>query len=158
MGKNEFLHIIAAIIILTAVASFNFIIKKDLETVPKIFLFAVILICVHVISKKLIAYSLDSSVKHSLWSIQRYGYRTVWYFKKPIPAGIILPIFLTIYSIGYLKPMTLLTYQTNALKARAAKRFGYYSFTEITEWHNAIIGAGSILCVLILSFLSYFPG
>ena len=127
MAEKEFLSILAAIIILTAVASFNFILKLDFNMIAIIFLFSVIIIGIHVASKKIVAYSLDSGVEHSLWNIQRFGYRTLWYSKQPIPAGIIIPIFVTIFSLGFVKPMTLLIYETNALKARAAKRFGYYS-------------------------------
>ena len=52
--------------------------------------------------------------------------------------------------------MTILTYNTTALKRRAAKRFGYYSFAEMTDWHNALIGAAGIIVMLLLSFVSYW--
>jgi Zn-dependent protease len=44
------------------------------------------------------------------------------------------------------------------MKVRAAKRFGFYSYSELTDFHNALIGAGGIIALLILSFISYFPG
>ena len=54
--------------------------------------------------------------------------------------------------------MTFLTYETRALKHRAAKRFGYYSFTEVTDWDNGLIGATGIIALLVLSIVGYIMG
>lgn len=156
MATKEFFHILAGVIILTAVSSFTFILRKEFYMPGAIFIFSVIIIGIHVISKKLMAYSLDANAEHSIWSVSRYGFKPTNYFKKNVPAGIIAPIFFTIISLGLIKPLAILTYETQALKVRASKRFGFYSYTEMTDWHNGLIGAVGIASVLLISFISYF--
>ena len=80
---------------------------------------------------------------------------------KSIFAGVLIPIFVAIVSLGTIKLMTVLTYETRALKRRAAKRFGPYSFTEMTDFHNALVGAAGIIACLAITFITYwlpFPG
>jgi len=156
MRKSEVFNILAAIIILTAVFGFSFIIIGDLSALAKVLLFSAIIILVAVFSKKLVAYMLDSDVEHELWKVYRYGWAKSWHFDKPVSAGIILPLILTLFSWGLLKFSAILTYETRALKARAAKRFGLYSYTEMTDWHNGIIGASGIVALLLLTVISYF--
>ncbi len=152
------LNIIAAIIILTVVASFKFILNADWNQVAFTLGFATIIIFVTVGAKKLMAFWLDADVEHEIWQFSRYGLRNHWHFKKEIPGGIIFPLFLSLFSLGYLKFTALLTFETKASKYRAAKRFGFYSFTEMTDWHNALIGGAGIVSLLIISILAYFPG
>jgi len=158
MNQREFSHVIAAIIIFTVISSFPSLIKKDYGSIPLYFLFSAIIISIAIVSKKIIAYSLDANVKHQIWAAKRFGYRPHWHLKNDIPAGIIFPLVLSVFSIGFLKFPALLTYETSALKHRAAKRFGYYSFTEMTEWHNALIGAAGIVSALAISVVSYLIG
>lgn len=154
----EFKHILAAIVTLTIVISFSFALQGHWNLVAQSLLFAVIIIVVHVFSKKFVASLLDADVTHEIWSFSRYWFRPQDYFKKKIPSGIILPLFFTIFTLGKLKVMTFLTYETRALKVRAAKRFGFYSYTEMTDWHNGLIGIFGIISILTLSFLSYLLG
>lgn len=155
---KEVNHTIAAILILTAVIGLSFVINSQWLSVLWAFIFAAIIIFVHVFAKKLTAHLLDADVEHSLWSFARFGLKPHQKLETQIPAGIIFPLALTLFTLGKFKLMTLLTYEARALKVRAAKRFGFYSYTELTEWHNALIGAGGIIALLILSFISYFPG
>ena len=101
---------------------------------------------------------LDSSVEHRLWYVYRTGFRPKQHFKREMPFGLIVPLVLAALSVGVLKVMTILTYETRALKHRAAKRHGFYSYTEMTDWHNGLIGAAGIVALLLVSFLAYFPG
>ena len=156
MKHEELPHIITAIIVLFIVISFEPILSLDTNSILNGLLFSIIIIAVSIYSKKLIASYLDSDVEHRIWSFSRFGLRPHQRFKKEIPAGIILPLFFSILSLGFLKFMAVLTYETRALKRRAAKRHGFYSFTEMTEWHNAIVGAAGIAAVLLLSLIAYF--
>jgi len=156
MKYTEFNNILIAIIILTAVGGFELAINSSWDLVAWTFIFSAIIILVTVFSRKLIAYLLDSGVEHEVWSVYRYGWKPGWHFDKPVPAGIIIPLFFSLFSLGILKVTNILTYETRALKYRAAKRFGFYSFTEMTDWHNGIIGAAGIIGALILSILAYF--
>jgi len=152
------MHILIAIIIFILVAAFRPVYQQDynlaLQTIP----YAIIIILVAVFSKRIIAYALDAGIEHELWYAQRFGFRPHFKLKKPIPAAIIFPIFFSIITLGVFKLLTFLTYETKALKHRAAKRFGFYSFKEMTDWHIAWIGAISNIALIILAIISYIIG
>lgn len=156
MELREFWNVLAAIIVFAAIAGFGFAIVGNWNLVALSFLFSIIIIFVSVFSKKLMAYLLDSAVEHEIWHFQRFGFYPRAKFDKALPMGIIFPLFLSIFSLGILKAPTLLTYESRARKARASRRFGYYSFAEMTDWHNGIIGAAGIVGVLALSIITYF--
>ena len=153
---REISHIILAIITLAIVIGFSSILILDYELIAQAFLFAFVIILVSVYSKKFVAHLFDADVEHEIWKVKRYGYKPHWHLKKGLAAGIILPLLLAVVTLGVFKFMALLTYETRALKRRAARRFGFYSFTEMTEWHNALIGAAGILGILLLSIVAYF--
>lgn len=156
MELKENLNILAAFIVLTIVASFKFILNSEWNEVGVTAIFSVIILLFAIGSKKLMAYLLDTNVEHEVWKFSRYGWKPHWHLKKDIPAGIIFPLFLTLFSLGFLKFLSVLTYETTASKYRAAKRHGFYSFTEMTDWHNGLIGAAGIISVLALAIIGYF--
>ena len=155
MERREFAHILAGVLVLFVVSSLFFVIKGNLGVVFWVFIFSFIIIGVHVFSKKIVAYLLDSNVEHRIWHVYQYGLRPKDHFKEEVPFGLIAPLFLSVLSAGILKFTGVLTYESRALKHRAAKRFGFYSFTEVTDWHNGLIGSCGIIAVLILSVLGY---
>src|SRR5438552_1686681 len=116
MKTSEFVGIIIAIIILTATFGFGFALSSDWQQIPSVLLFSAIIILVAVFSKKLIAYMLDSGVEHEVWKVYRYGWKPGWHFNKPVAAGIVLPLFLSLFSLGAVKFAAVLTYETRALK------------------------------------------
>ena len=156
MKEDEVIQIILAIIALGVVAGFGAIIELQLMTFIKIVIFAAIVMGVNIAAKKFMASHLDADVEHEVWRVQRYGLRPGQYLVKSIPAGIIFPIFISAITLGAINLMTILTYETRALKRRAARRFGPFSFTEMTDYHNALVGAAGIACVLFIAFLSYW--
>lgn len=157
--QSEFNHILAAIIILAVITSFTAILSLDALAIVKALIFSIVIIFINITAKKLTAYSLDSNVTHEIWQWQRFGFKPHQHLKKPIPAGIIFPLFLSIFSLGIIKFAGILTYESRALKQRAARRFGYYSWTEMTDWHNTLIGASGIASLLLLALITYFiPG
>ncbi len=156
MKNYEFPHIIIAIVTLTIVAGFSFIIKAQWNNLASAFAFSTIIIFISVMMKKLTANFLDANAEHELWQMQNFGFTKEFQLKKPIPVGIIFPLILSLFSLGLIKFPAILTYEAKALKYRASKRFGFYSFKEMTDWHHAIIGAASILTILLLALISYF--
>lgn len=156
MESRELSHIIAAILVLTTVTGFAYAVKADWLSLSQAFLFSVIIISVSIAAKKITAYLLDSDVEHEIWTWSRYGFKPKQHLEKEIPAGVIFPLLFTLLSAGALKVMSILTYETRATQYRAAKRFGFYSYTEMTDWHNALIGAGGIIAMLLVSLVSYF--
>jgi len=155
MKQREISHIIAAILVLTVVVGFSFALKQEYFKIIQAFLFSAIIILVSVFSKKLMANSLDADVEHEIWQWQRYGLKHFQKMKRKLPIGIFLPILATLFSIGIVKLTAILTYETRALKRRAAKRFGFYSYKEMTDWHNGLIGATGIVSILALAIIAY---
>jgi hypothetical protein len=159
MKESEILQIITAIITLTIIIGFTSIINLNFSFLGLSILFSLIIIIGSILGKKLMASKLDADIEHQIWRFQRYGVAPKSHLKKSIPAGIIFPLFLTIISLGTLKLMTLLTFRTKAMKRRSARRHGQFSYTEITDFHNALVGSAGIIIVLFISLISYFiPG
>ena len=159
MKEKEITQITIAILVLGFVSGFMELIRGDYKTFSIIVVFGAIIIAANIISKKLMASHLDADVKHEIWQMQRFGFKPHHYLKKSIMAGGIIPLFVTIITLGGIKLMSILTYETRALKRRAAKRFGPYSFTEMTDYHNALVGAVGIVSSLLITFITYWlPG
>ncbi|MBM3232266.1 hypothetical protein FJZ21_02725 [Candidatus Pacearchaeota archaeon] len=159
MKNKEINEIIIAIITLGFVSGFIELTQGDLESFGYIVLFGAIIIGINILSKKITASRLDADVQHEVWKMQRFWFNPSDKFNKGIYAGIIIPVFVAIISLGTVRLMTVLTYETRALKRRAAKRFGPYSFTEMTDFHNALVGAAGIISALAITFVTYWiPG
>lgn len=155
MKSEEFAHVLGAVLLLFVVSAFAFVLAGEAFSVLQVFVFSFVVILVVVFVRKGAAYTMDASVTHKIWMLSRFGYRPKEHFKKPQPLGIYLPLILSICSLGFVKIMTFLTYETSALKHRAAKRFGFYSYTEMTDSHNGLIGASSIFALLVLAVAAY---
>ncbi len=155
MELKEFAQILAGVLIFTVVGSFSYLVLQNWGALPKVFLFSAIIIFLAVFAKKLAAYLLDCDVEHEVWKFSRYGIKQSHYLKKEIPAGIIFPLILTLFSWGIVKFGAILSYEARALKKRAAKRFGPFSFSELTEWHNGLIGAAGMVVLFLLAIVSY---
>ena len=165
MRKDEWAQILAGVLILFVVIVFGFVLEGNWFGVLKGFVFAFLIIGVHVFSKKWAAGLLDCDVEHKIWGFYRYGFKAHHHFKKEIPAGVIVPLFMLFFSVIFLWPagilikfMGILTYEARALKSRAARRFGPYSYTELTEWHNGLIGIVGIVGLMFLAVIAYFIG
>ncbi len=145
--------------IITVIILFAFIISflQGLEVFLSALITATIIIAVNVISKKLIAYRLDSKIEQKIWQWQRWGFYERSKLKKPIPAGIIFPFILIwiSYPLGFLKMLTFLQFDVSPLPSRAAKKHSLYRYTEMTEWHIASIAGFGIFCVLVLAAVAY---
>ncbi len=156
MKPAEIGNIFIAIILLTIVSGLAFVINSQWEDLSLAFAFSAIIIFIAVLSKKLTAYLLDADVEHEIWEITRLGLKKSDHFKKPFPAGILLPLIISIITLGTIKFSAFLTFEARALKYRASKRFGFYSYTEMTDWHNALIGASSAIALFLVAIIAYF--
>ena len=155
MKNEELWNIAAGILILFVVISLGFVFAGEFSMLGETIVFSVVVVGVSVLMKKWAASILDCDVEHRIWNFYRFGFIEHWHFKKERPFGIFAPLFLSVISLGWIKFMGILTYETRALKRRAAKRWGPYSYTEMTDWHNSLIGAAGILGSLILMIVSY---
>jgi|SRR3989338_10483323 len=159
MEGREFGHVLAAMLMMFVVSVFGFVlVRGDVSSISQVFVFSVVVVGVPVFVKKAVAYLLDSSVEHEIWMVKKFGFSKKSTFKKGIPFGVLVPLVFSVASLGLVKVMTFLTYETSALKQRAAKRFGHYSYTSMTDWHNGLIGVSGVISLLVLSVVGYLPG
>ncbi|MBI3623992.1 hypothetical protein HY212_07990 [Candidatus Pacearchaeota archaeon] len=149
---------LVSIIIICIILAFAATLAKDM----KIFIYALfsilLVILINVIAKKITAYNLDSEIEVKFWEVNRYGFKPSSYFKKPVPAGLVLPVLVSVFSLGNLYWMACLTFDVKAKVYRAAKRFGLYAFSEMTERHIGIIAASGIIANLIFAVIGYLAG
>ncbi len=158
MEAKEIAHILTAVLLMFAVSVFSFVFKGNFSRMLEVLVFSCIVVIIPVLFKKGSAYLLDSNVEHSLWGVYFYGYKPGKHFKEEKPFGILIPLALTVVTLGFFKTMTFLTYETRALKHRVAKRFGYYSYSEMTDWHNALIGSAGVISLFLIVIVSYILG
>ncbi len=157
MNKEESIEVATAILLLFFVASLMFIKEKNFSMLRQIFIFSFVIILAQVLVKKVVAYLFDSNVEHRIWRVY-YGPQDKKHIKKEIPIGIIVPLVFSLFSLGFLKIMAFLTYETRALKHKASKKSGLYTFVELTDWQNGLIGAAGIIIVFLISATSYLLG
>ena len=137
-------------IILAFALSFPEPIKALYILVPMFFV-----IITNILAKKVSSFYLDSEIEINLWEVKRYGFKPNKYLKRPFPAGAFLPIITSVLSFGYFVWLTGLVFDVKAKIYRAAKRFGLYSFSEMTEYHIGLIAAAGIFTNLFLAVIGY---
>lgn len=117
-----------------------------------------IIFFVYVVTQKLTAYYHEAVTETKVWNIQRHGFPEKAYSKSPIPIGLIIAVILPLLTMGRGKWLALTQTEIVARKARVARRHGFYSFPELTEWHIGSIAASGIIALFGLSVLSYIFG
>ncbi len=159
INKREVLIIALILIILTLSLnlSLNFV---GWKTILYTFLAVSVIVLVNIFVKKLIAYRLDSEIEMKIWEIGKFGFTRDKHSKKPVPIGAILPlisrvIFLPLNSFIW---MASLVFDVKPRIYRGAKRFGLYTFSEVTEYHLGLIAASGIIINLIMAIAGYFLG
>lgn len=149
---------ITAILVSTLVLAFLVTLAKEFEMFLGILLAVFLVLFINVASKKIMAFYLESEIEIKFWEMQRFGWPKHHHFKKPFPAGLIIPFITTVFSIGYFTWLASLAFEVKPKIYRAAKRHGLYSFSEMTEIHIAMIAAAGIIGNLAFAILGYFLG
>ncbi|MFH1607563.1 MAG: hypothetical protein ABIA78_00335 [archaeon] len=151
LSKKEASIILAVILVLTFAIS----LIKSLE----IFLYTLasvsLIIIINIVAKKVASFYLDSEIDIKLWEISRYGWTAGQHFKRPVPAGVLFPIIFTVFSRGYFTWMAPLVFDVKPKVYRAAKRYGLYKFSEMTEYHIGLIAAAGIFANLFFALIGY---
>ena len=151
---------ISIIILVSVILAFALSLTSGLNLTVFLYLLLslFLIIILNVSAKKVAAYYLESEIDVRLWEIERYGFKPRQYFKRPIPAGVFFPLILIILSFGYVKWLACLVFEVKPKIYRAAKRHGLYSFTEITEYHMALIASAGIIVNLVFAIVGYLIG
>lgn len=148
------------IIISTIIIGFLVSLGKGIEAILWSSFSIFIILLINSLAKKIAAFSLDSEIDIDLWEIQRYGFQPHKYFKKPFPAGILFPIIskIILFPFQNFVWMASLVFDSKPLVYRSAKRFGLYTFSEMTEYHTGLIAAAGITANLIFTIIAYLIG
>jgi len=155
---KEAAHLVIVAILFAFVIGIESIVSKDLAAFLVYLLIAFIIIFVSVFAKKLFAYSREIEIEQKILHWRRWGWYERSYFKKSLPAGLILPfvlVWITYPYYGFIKMLTFLQFDPQPTTARAAKRHGLYRYSELTEWHIAAIAGIGIFASLVLSVFAY---
>jgi hypothetical protein len=158
---KEILTIFSVILILTFSINLFKDIFKEFNLYLTIFLSLSIIIILNVLIKKFVAYLLDSELEMKLWESKKRKLRKKWKEKTvSFPLGIIIPVLsrFLFFAFGNFIWMASLIFEVKPRIYRSAKRYGLYSFSEMSEYHMAIIAALGILMNLFVSLLFYLFG
>jgi len=153
--KKEIVWIIIAILIMGFMISFSLSPTYSL----KILLISAIIILTSTITKKIAGEFFSIKVEHKVLEFQRWGYYRRSHFNKPIPLGLILPFFISIISLGIIKPFWLLQFNSeNIMKKRIqrARGEGYYRRTEINESDLGFTAAWGFWALILLAIIGSF--
>jgi hypothetical protein len=130
---------------------------NSLLEISKFFIYFIIILLVNLIAKKFFAFNLETDVNLNIWSINHYGLTKRDHFNKPLPM-IWLPIITSLISVGRFVWMPLIEFDVAPRPERVSRRHGLYRFTEVTEWHIALIATAGIFANLIIAVIAYFAG
>ncbi|MBC8435100.1 hypothetical protein H8D91_01215 [archaeon] len=143
---KEILTIILAALVLAIVVSF-----PNMKNLPYPFYSFLIIISLAGLLKKTYAYYLEADTKIKFWSMYQYGFKRKSHFKRPVPMVwvplILAPIHLWWFGI--------LETEIVARTERVSKRHGLYRFSEMTDWHIALINSLGIITTLFLAIIGY---
>jgi hypothetical protein len=155
-NKKEIATILAISIIIAF--SISLIESWNLFLYSLLAVFSVILI--NILAKKVSSYYFDSDVEIRIWEIERYGFKPKRVLKKPFPAGAFLPLISKIFffSLSNFVWMASLVFDVKPKIYRAVKRHGLYSFSEMTEAHEAWIAVAGIITNLVFAAIGYLVG
>lgn len=145
--KKEITWIIISILILGFIIGFSLKPSYSLY----VFLISFLIISANVIVKKFASKYFYVDIKYKIWEIQRYWWYKNAHFKKPVPAGLIIPFFLSFLSLGMIKMMTLLQFDGKPSKKRVMKKRGMHRRYEINESDLAFISAWGFWALILLA-------
>lgn len=115
-------------------------------------------IMINVLAKKIAGHILDTDVEIKMWEWKRFGYKHHQKFTGMIPFGIIIPLIVKFVSVGLINWMACLTFEVEGKSYKAAKRYGLYSFSEVTEKEMGWIASTGIWANLIIALAAYLLG
>ena len=149
-NKKEALLVLLVTVVLAFSLSFPNPTKTLVFLIPIFFI-----ILINISAKKILSFYLDSEIEIELWEVKRYGFKPKRHLKRAFPAGIFLPIITAVFSFGYFTWFNGLVFDVKAKVYRAARRFGLYTFSEMTEGHIGLIAAAGVFANLFFAIIGY---
>ena len=116
-----------------------------------------IILSINILAKKFFAYNLEVNTVTGFWSMYSFGFEKRKHFARPLPM-LWLPVLLSVLTRGLFWWLPILSFDVSPRMERVARRHGLYRFTEVTEWHVALIAAFGIFVNLVAAIIAYFIG
>lgn len=160
-NRKEILNLFLGAIILGFIFSargwgystFNFGI--GLSNLFRTSILSLIILLTYQTSHKLIAKKYHAHSTFRIWSLQRWWFTKNAKFKKPLIAGIILPLFFSLISNGFLKFAAIGSSEITSIeRKRIGKKYKHISEQELAKIH--LVGPFTILLLSLI--LVQFPG
>ncbi len=149
---KEILIIIVAAVILGL--SFSYLSKPLIFPLITSFF---ILISLNTIAKKIMAYYYETDLKIRFWKWSQFWFTEYAHFKKPMPM-LWLPPLVSLISQGAWQWLAILEFDIQPKTERVSKRHGLYRFSQLVEYHVAVIATTGIAINLIVAVISYIIG
>ena len=146
------------ILIISLIIGFSLSLIDNLQSFLLMFSIALLIILVNVFGKKLAAYYYDTKIEHKIWEIQRYGFTAGSHFQRPFPIGLILPILVSVLTLGQLTWLNGLYFESKPEIYAVAKRRKHQSYFEFDERLEAIIVIWGILANILFAIPMYLIG
>lgn len=131
--------------------------QKNFELLLSLFISVLIIITINTFAKKFFAYKLETNVTLGFWSTYYYGFSKKSHFKSPLTMAW-LPLLGSLITLGNIVWMPIIEFDVEARPERISRRHGLYRFTEVTEWHIALIAAAGIFSTIFFGIIGYFMG
>lgn len=153
--KKEVIWIIIAVLIFGFITGISY--KDDkliIDYALSSLIVPIIVVLTSIIAKKIIGNVYSIKIEHSVWKFRRYWWHLRSYLKKPFPIGIVLPFFLSLFSLGIIKPLTILQFDAeNIPEKRILKARGRIRKMEINEFDLSITASAGFYSLLLLSII-----
>lgn len=151
-SEKEIITILLAAVILAIAVSF-----LNTSVLFSAAIFFIIIITLNVLAKKAMAYYFEADLKTKFWAWYQYGFPRSSHFKKPIPM-LWLPLLLSLITKGFFWWLAILEFDVKPKTERVSRRHGLYRFTQMTDWHIALIATAGIITNLLLAIIGYIAG
>jgi len=154
-SKKEIAWVIIAILIMGFIISFSL----SPTFTPEILLISAIIILTTIITKKIAGEHFSIRANHTVFGFKRWGYYKRSHFKNSVPMGMILPFFLSIISLGIIKPFTLLQFDAENMKKKRIQRKrgdSIHRRVEINDSDLAFTAAWGFWSLIILAIIGFF--
>ena len=148
----------AVVLIASLIISLSLVFpQKDFNLLINLFVILFLIIALNTLAKKIFAYNLETDVKLGFWSIYYYGFTKKSHFDKPV-SMVLLPLLSSLVTLGNFVWMPIIEFDVEPRPERVSRRHGLYRFTEVTEWHIALIATVGIFATIFFGIIGYFFG
>lgn len=149
---NEKIAIPISIILLAGLYS-----VFSLNSFPKYLGIFALVVLVNLAAKKIAGYYTEIDVKAELWEFRRYWFAERHKLSKPFPLGIVLPLFLFIFSYGTLKwlAVTQTEFKEKPTKQIRKRKGWSWSYPYLRDLDVAAICFAGIISNIALALIAF---